>query len=47
MDRIEVFRDVRGEWRWRKVARNGEIVAVSGEGYTRKWSARRAARRAA
>jgi uncharacterized protein YegP (UPF0339 family) len=46
MDRIEVFRDEAGEWRWRKVARNGEIIATSGESYTRRWSARRAARRA-
>jgi uncharacterized protein YegP (UPF0339 family) len=46
MDRVEVYRDDAGEWRWRKVAANGEIIATSGEGYTRKWSARRAARRA-
>lgn len=28
-----IYRDARGEWRWRIVARNGRIVADSGEGY--------------
>lgn len=36
--RYEVFSDNAGEWRFRLVAPNNEIVAV-GEGYTRKSSA--------
>lgn len=42
---LEVFKDRRGEWRWRLVAGNGEIQAQS-EGYSRRWSATRGARRA-
>lgn len=30
--KVEVYRDTQSEWRWRRVARNGEIVADSGEG---------------
>lgn len=44
-DKIEIFKDEAGEWRWRIKAANGKIVATSGEGFTRKWSARRAAKR--
>ena len=33
---FEVFQDKRGEWRWRLVATNGNIIADSGEGYTSK-----------
>lgn len=36
---FEVFRDQRGEWRWRLRHRNGKIIATSGEGYTRKHNA--------
>ena len=42
--RIELYEDKAGEFRWRKVADNGEITASS-EGYTRKWDAREAAER--
>ena len=38
---VEVYRGSDG-WRWRAIARNGEIVAT-GEAYSRKWSAKRAA----
>ncbi|MCU4924595.1 DUF1508 domain-containing protein [Halobacteria archaeon AArc-dxtr1] len=38
--RFEVFRDRAGEWRWRLVHRNGNIIATSGEGYTRERGAR-------
>lgn len=31
--RFVIYSDKRGEWRWRLVARNGRIVADSGEGY--------------
>lgn len=39
------YQDAAGEWRWRLVAENGRIVGDSGEGYTRKWSVKRAVRR--
>jgi uncharacterized protein YegP (UPF0339 family) len=35
--KVQVYRDTAGEWRWRKVAANGEPIAVSGEGYV-NWS---------
>lgn len=35
-DRVKVFRDGTGEWRWQRKAANGEIVSVSGEGYQNK-----------
>ncbi len=41
---IKVYKDKAGEWRWRLVAANGKKVATSGEGYTRKRDAIRAAR---
>jgi uncharacterized protein YegP (UPF0339 family) len=31
-----VYKDARGEYRWRLVARNNQIIAVSGEGYVAK-----------
>jgi uncharacterized protein YegP (UPF0339 family) len=31
--RYEKYRDARGHWRWRIKARNGRILADSGEGY--------------
>ncbi|MFC7251689.1 amphi-Trp domain-containing protein [Halomicroarcula sp. GCM10025324] len=37
--RFEVFRDQGEEWRWRLRHRNGNIIATSGEGYTRKHNA--------
>lgn len=38
-----VYRGEDGQWYWRVVdARNGQIVMTGGEGYTRKWSAKRA-----
>lgn len=33
--RYQIYRDVAGQYRWRLIARNNEIVA-SGEGYTTK-----------
>lgn len=32
---IEIFKDSAKEWRWRIFAENGQIVAISGEGYER------------
>ncbi|MFW5885316.1 MAG: YegP family protein [Patescibacteria group bacterium] len=42
MSKFEIFRDRAGEYRWRLIAGNGQIVAAS-EGYTTKYSARRSA----
>jgi len=39
--RFRIFRDKRGDWRWNLTARNGKIVAESGEGYRRKTTLRR------
>lgn len=39
---VVVYKDKAGEWRWRLKARNGKIVADSGEGYASKRNARRA-----
>lgn len=32
---IKIYKDAKGELRWRLVARNGKILADSGEGFTR------------
>lgn len=37
--RFEVFRDRGDKWRWRLRHRNGNIIATSGQGYTRKHNA--------
>jgi len=42
---FRVFEDAAGEWRWRFVAGNGEIIADSGEGYASRRNAREAAER--
>ncbi len=34
--RVEVYEDSAGMWRWRLRAKNGRIVAESGEGYSAK-----------
>lgn len=33
---FQVYEDAKGEWRWRLVAGNERIIAVSGEGYRDK-----------
>lgn len=35
-DRVELFRDQGGEWRWHRKAPNGQLIADSGEGYINK-----------
>jgi uncharacterized protein YegP (UPF0339 family) len=43
---LEVYRQSGGgirRWRWRRVAENGKIVANPGQGFTRRWSAKRSA----
>ncbi|HUS46902.1 MAG TPA: DUF1508 domain-containing protein [Phycisphaerae bacterium] len=37
--RFEVYRDAKGEWRWRLRAGNGRIVADSGESYRKRRAA--------
>jgi uncharacterized protein YegP (UPF0339 family) len=36
VDRVRVYRDAKGEYRWQALARNNEIVAASGEGYMKQ-----------
>ena len=33
MDKVIIYKDAANEWRWRRVANNGNIVSSSGEGY--------------
>jgi uncharacterized protein YegP (UPF0339 family) len=33
---FQAYKDASGEWRWRLIAKNGETVADSAEGYRRK-----------
>ncbi|MEM9011957.1 MAG: DUF1508 domain-containing protein [Pseudomonadota bacterium] len=35
-DTFEVYQDKRGEYRWRRKAKNGQIVGAASEGYTKK-----------
>ena len=42
---VELFTDPTGDHRWRAIARNGEIVATSGEGYRNASHARTMAER--
>lgn len=37
--KFHVYKDKAGEWRWKLKARNGRVVADSGEGYKRKAAA--------
>lgn len=46
-DRIHVYVDAAGEYRWKRVAPNGKTVADSGEGYIERDSAVEAAHREA
>jgi len=41
---FELFEDRADEWRWRLVHDNGNVIASSGEGYTRKANARKGLR---
>jgi uncharacterized protein YegP (UPF0339 family) len=38
---FQVFRDSRGDYRWRLVAGNGRIIADSGEGYASRFNVKR------
>lgn len=35
MRKCNLYRDTEGRWRWRLKARNGRIIADSGQGYRR------------
>lgn len=39
---VWIYPDAAGGWRWRFVGSNGNVMADSGEGYTRRGAARRA-----
>ncbi len=45
--KLIIYKDRKSEWRWRALARNGRIVADSGEGYIRKSDAVRGLERLA
>ncbi len=36
MPKLQPYQDAAGEWRWRRLADNGNIIATSGEGYKNK-----------
>lgn len=40
-DKVDYYKDNRGEWRWTLWSANGKIIDSSNEGFTRKWSAKR------
>lgn len=42
--RFQIYTDKKGEFRWRLKADNGRILADSGEGYSTKSNAERAAK---
>lgn len=41
--RFELYEDADGQWRWRLVHRNGNILADSGQGYASKQKAEQGA----
>lgn len=38
--KFELYKDTRGDFRWRLVASNGQTIATAGEGYKSKDSAK-------
>jgi uncharacterized protein YegP (UPF0339 family) len=44
-EQFEVYEEAQGQWRWRKVGANGEIVEESERSYTQPKGARAAAKR--
>ena len=38
--KFQMYKDAKGEFRWRLIAPNGQTIATSGEGYTTKDSAK-------
>lgn len=43
--KAEIFQGANLQWYWRVKAKNGQIIATGGEGYTRRFSAQRGFRR--
>jgi len=43
--KLDTFKRNDGQWGWRMISPNGQTIATSGEGFTRRWSAKRAGRR--
>lgn len=43
---LEVYEDIAGEWRWRLISSNKQIVCTSHEPFDTKSNAKRAAKRA-
>lgn len=39
--KLEIYKEIGREWRWRVVARNGKIVAASSEGFATRYGAKR------
>ena len=37
--KFEVYKDAKGEYRWRLKSANGQVIATGGEGYTSKGGA--------
>lgn len=35
-DRVDLYRDTEGKWRWRYVSGTGRVLADSGQGYRNK-----------
>ena len=31
--RVEVYQDAEGRWRWRAIARNGKVIGAAEQGY--------------
>jgi uncharacterized protein YegP (UPF0339 family) len=38
--KFEIYKDKKGEFRWKLIASNGQLIANSGEGYTSKDNAK-------
>jgi uncharacterized protein YegP (UPF0339 family) len=38
--KFELYTDAKGEFRWRLIASNGQMIATGGEGYKEKASAK-------
>ncbi|OGN92803.1 MAG: DUF1508 domain-containing protein [Chloroflexi bacterium RBG_13_50_10] len=38
--KFELYKDAKGEFRWRLIATNGQTIATGGEGYKSKESAK-------
>ena len=43
--RTETYADKKGRFRWRSVARNGQVVATPGQYFASRWNAKRSAER--